>query len=87
MAEVTLPRHLADLFPGTPRRLDIDAATVGEVVTALDARAPGMADRLLAAGPVLREHLRVFVDGELADLGTPLQAASLVQVIMAVSGG
>ena len=62
MADVTLPRHLVALFPGTPRRLDVDAATVRDVVAALDARAPGIADRLLAAGPVLREHLRVFVD-------------------------
>ena len=87
MAEVTLPRHLVLLFPVTPRRLDIDAATVRDVVAALDDRAPGMADRLLAAGPVLREHLRVFVDGEMADLSTPLRPASLVQVVMAVSGG
>ena len=87
MAEVWLPRALADLFPGTPRRQAIDATTVREVVAALDARAPGMADRLLAAGPVLREHLRVFVDAEMADLGTPLRPGSVVQVILAVSGG
>ena len=87
MADVTLPRHLVALFPGTPRRLDVAAATVRDVVAALDARAPGIADRLLAAGPVLREHLRVFVDGEVADLATPVKPASQVQVVMAVSGG
>ena len=87
MAEVILPRHLADLFPGTSRRLETDAATVREVVAALDRRAPGMGDRLLMAGPALREHLRVFVDGTAADLDTPVAARSVVQVIMAVSGG
>ena len=87
MAEVLLPRALAGLFPGTPRQLEIDAATVREVVAGLESRTPGMADRLLAAGPVLREYLRVFVDGEMADLGTPVRPGSLVQVILAVSGG
>ena len=87
MAEVRLPRHLADLFPGTPRRLDIEASTVREALDALDVRVPGMGDRLLAAGPVIREHLRVFVDGEQANLGTTLRPGSVVQVIMAVSGG
>ena len=37
----------------------------------LDARVPGMRDRLVEAGP-LRPHINVFVAGEPADLDTPV---------------
>ena len=87
MAEVMLPGNLLALFPGTPRRLSLDGATVGEVIRALDRRIPGMADRLLEAGPSIREHVNVFVDGDLARLDSPVGPASVVHVIPAVSGG
>jgi sulfur-carrier protein len=87
VAEVRLPGNLTALFPGTPRRVDVDGATVRDVLASLDAKVPGMGDRLLAAGPVIRGHIRVFVDGRQADLGTPVTPASVVDVIPAVSGG
>ena len=87
MAQLLLPTILIALFPGTARRQEVDGATVGELLTALDKRAPGMADRLLTPGPVLREHIKVFVDGTEAGLATPVTTASVVHVITAVSGG
>lgn len=87
MADVVLPGNLLALFPGTPRRLAVSGATVGEVIGALDGRVPGMADRLLTGGPAIREHVNVFVDGDLAGLDTPVGPASVVHVIPAVSGG
>jgi molybdopterin converting factor small subunit len=48
---------------------------------------PGLRDRLVEAGPRLRPHINVFVDGEPGDLGTPLRAAAVVHVLPAVSGG
>jgi len=87
MAQVRLPTALVTLFPGTPRRLELDGGTVGEVLAALDARVPGIHDRLLTGGPVIREHIRVFVDGEAAELGTPVSPRSAVEVVLAVSGG
>ncbi len=60
-------------------------ATVGEVIEALEARA-GDAGSLLTAGPAIREHLNIFVDGERAGLGTAVGDA-VVHVIPAVSGG
>ena len=35
---------------------------------------PGLRDRLVEAGPRLRPHINVFVDGEPADLATPVRA-------------
>ncbi len=87
MAQVVLPGNLVTLFPTASRRMEVDAATVRELIAGLDARLPGIADRLLAAGPALREHIRVFVDGEMASLDTAVAAGSTVVVIPAVSGG
>ncbi len=87
MAEVLLPRSLVALFPGTPRRLAVEAASVLQLVDALDRTVPGLADRLLTSGPAIREHINVFVDGELAGLDTPLGPESTVHIIPAVSGG
>ncbi len=87
MATVVLPRSLVALFPGAERRCVVAGGTVGEVIEELEARLPGMRDRLLTAGPAIREHLNVFVDGERASLGTPLGRDAVVHVIPAVSGG
>jgi sulfur-carrier protein len=87
MATVLLPRSLLALFPGVERRHEVVGATVGEVLSALDAGVPGMRDRLVDAGPRLRPHINVFVDGQPADLTTPVAATATVHVIPAVSGG
>jgi sulfur-carrier protein len=87
MADVYLPRSLLTLFPAAERRPKIEAGTVDELILRLDERWPGMRDRLCDAGPVIREHINVFVDGERATLQTPLGERSVVHVIPAVSGG
>jgi molybdopterin converting factor small subunit len=46
-----------------------------------------MRDRLVEAGPRLRPHINVFVDGQPADLSTPVADGATVHVIPAVSGG
>jgi molybdopterin converting factor small subunit len=87
MATVVLPGSLLALFPGVERRHDVDADTVEAVILALDAHAPGMRDRLVEPGPRLRAHINVFVDGQPADLSTPVGNGATVHVIPAVSGG
>lgn len=87
MAVVLLPRSLVALFPGTPRRVEADGATVREVLRDLDSRVPGIWDRLCDAGPVLRAHINVYVAAQPADLDTPVAADATVHVIPAVSGG
>jgi sulfur-carrier protein len=87
MADVQLPRSLAALFPGTPRRLRASGATVADVIADLDAQVPGMRNRIVDAGPAIRTHINVFVGGERATLSTPVPPDALVHVIPAVSGG
>ena len=65
MVTVILPRSLVTLFTDPPpRRVEIDATTLGDLIAELDQRWPGMHDRLCDPGPRLREHINVFVDGE-----------------------
>ena len=87
MAEVVLSRALVALFPGASRHVSVEAASVRGVIAELERVVPGIADRLLTAGPSIREHIHVFVDGDLAGLDAPVQPGSTVHVIPAVSGG
>jgi molybdopterin converting factor small subunit len=87
VATVHLPRSLVALFPGTERRVEVDAATVAEVIAALDVSVPGLRNRLVDAGPTLRRHINVYVNGEPADLTTPVPPNATVHIIPAVSGG
>ncbi len=84
---VHLPRSLVALFPGTERQLPATGSTVLEVVRDLDRRVPGLANRILDAGPVIRTHLNVFVDGERASIDSPVPPGARIHVIPAVSGG
>lgn len=87
MADLYLPGTLTPLFAGLPRRLDVDAATVGEAIERLDGQWPGLRDRLCEPGPLLRRHIHVYVDSERATLDTPLDGRSRVDVVAAISGG
>lgn len=87
MADLHLPSTLPPLFHELPRRLDVDAATVGEAIARLDERWPGMRDRLCEVGPALRAHIHVYVDRERAGLDTALGERSRIDVIAAISGG
>jgi len=84
---VHLPRSLVALFPGCERVMRVDGRTVLEIVKALDARVPGLANRVLDAGPVIRTHINVFVAGERATVHTPVAPGAEVYVVPAVSGG
>lgn len=87
MATVVLPRSLVALFPAAERRYEIDGDTVADIIDALDSRVPGLRNRVVDAGPVLREHLNIFVAGERAGLSTEVPAGVTIHIIPAVSGG
>jgi sulfur-carrier protein len=87
VASIHLPSTLPPLFPGLPRRLELDAATVGEALDRLDERWPGLRDRLCEPGPTLRRHIHVYVDRERSGLDTALSQGSRIDVVTAISGG
>ena len=84
---VVLPAALRALFPGSPARVELEAASVDGLLDALDTRWPGMRDRLCDSTPAIRRHLNVFVDGRRARLDTPLPPGAEVFVLTAMSGG
>ncbi len=87
MPEVHLPPTLPSLYADLPRRLELEAATVNDVIDRLDERWPGLRDRLCEPGPALRVHVNVFVDRERAGLDTAREPGSRVDLIAAISGG
>ena len=87
MAQLHLPPVLPPLFPGLPRELEVEAATVNEAIDRLNERWPGVRDRLVQPGPELRPHINVYVDRERGGLDSSLEPASRVDVIAAISGG
>jgi len=87
MPTVVLPRSLVALFPGAERHVAVEGSTVLGVIEALDARWPGVRDRLCGPGPALRPFINLYVDGAPADLTSPVGAGSTVHVLPAVAGG
>jgi molybdopterin synthase sulfur carrier subunit len=84
---VVLPRILVNLFPGSLQEVEVSASSVREAIEALDARWPGMRDRLCDSRPAIRRHINVFVDGDKAALDTALAPGTEVIIMTAISGG
>ena len=84
---VRLPGLLKALFPDSERVVKIEAETVEDVMNGLEARWPGMRDRLCDTTPAIRRHINVFVEGERARLDTLLEPGADVFILTAISGG
>lgn len=84
---VFLPAALLRVFPETPDRLNLRAATVDDLLDALEARWSGMRRHLADERPAVRRHINIFVDGRRADLATPLDQDGEVHILTAISGG
>ena len=84
---VRLPAALTALFPGADRVVALPAGSVAALIEALDARWPGMRDRLCDSTPAVRRHINVFVDGRRAGLTTVAPPGADVYILTAISGG
>ncbi len=87
---VRIPTQLRSLTGGASEA-KVDAATVGEALTALEDLHPGMAERLFDESGQLRRFVNVFVADEdvrfLDGLTTPLAEGQTVSIVPAVAGG
>jgi molybdopterin synthase sulfur carrier subunit len=87
---VHIPSLLRHLYATQPIE-SVEAATVAEMASALNARYPGIGERLLEPDGQLRRYVNVFVDGEdaraqgeaKARLGTDAE----VRIVPNVAGG
>jgi sulfur carrier protein ThiS len=92
MAKVELARHLCVLFPQLAgEELQVEASTVAEVVSGLEARAPGFAFYVCDERGRLRTHVNIFVgEVRVSDrrrLTDPVMSDSRVLIMQALSGG
>jgi len=68
--------------------VDAPGATLGEVLSALDQRHPGLRFRIITEQDTIRRHIRIFVNEEQAqDLAVALRPDDQVYIICALSGG
>lgn len=87
MIRVLLPAALTRLFPGCDAELELRAGSIAELLAGLEARHPGMRDRLCDSSPAIRRNIHILADGRRATLATPLAAGSEVVILTAISGG
>ena len=87
MVKVFLPPLLREAT-GNVDQIEIDAATVRQVVTALEMRFPGVRQRL-CVGDALRPGLSVAVNGAVSSLGLlqKVPDGAEVHFLPAVGGG
>jgi len=87
---VRVPTQLRTLTGGAGE-VEIEGASVGEVLKALDVAHPGFADRLFDEGGSLRRFVNVFLADEdvrfLDGLATPVTDGQTLSIVPAVAGG
>lgn len=92
MAKVELTRHLFSFFPHLEgQEIEVEAATVAEVVREMEKRAPGFAFYVCDERGRLRTHVNVFIgEDRIVDrvrLGDRVGAGDRVFIMQALSGG
>lgn len=87
MPTVFIPT-LLQAVTGGRSRVEVEGATVRQLIESLERAWPGIGERLLDGG-TLRPNISVAVDGEVTPLGLlePVSPSSEVHFIAAIKGG
>ena len=87
---IRIPTQLRT-FTGGSGEVQVEAASVGDALKALDAAHPGLADRLFDESGQLRRFVNVFLADEdvrfLDGLATPVVDGQTLSIVPAVAGG
>jgi sulfur-carrier protein len=86
MPVVRLRAPLSELAGGR-RELELDGATVGEVLQALERECPDVKGWILDERGAIREHINVFVNKDYGREDTAVGAQDRLHVLPAISGG
>ena len=86
MPVVKLRAPLSELAGGK-RELELEGATVGEVLQALERAHPDVKGWILDERGAIREHINVFVNKEYGREDTSVGAQDRLHVLPAISGG
>ncbi len=88
--KVRIPTTLRTLTGGASE-VQVEGATVGDVIANLEAAHPGFRDRLLDENGEMRRFVNVFVADDdvrfMDKLATPVPDGETVSIIPAVAGG
>jgi molybdopterin synthase sulfur carrier subunit len=87
VAVVWIPSLLQSLTDGADTVV-VSGTTVGEIIDHLEARFPGVKDRLVQGGEI-RPHIAVAIDGDVSPEGLEqdVQESSEIHFIPALGGG
>jgi molybdopterin synthase sulfur carrier subunit len=87
---VSIPTPLRPLT-GNLDTVEVDGATVADLLAALDKKYPGIGERLLDAHGNVRRFVNIYVNGEdirfLQDKETPVKPGEEVSIVPAIAGG
>jgi sulfur-carrier protein len=86
MPVVTLRSPLKDLAGGN-RRIELNGATVGEVLRGLESQWPKTTGWILDEHGAVRRHVNVFRNGEQVDASAAVGATDQLQVLPSITGG
>jgi hypothetical protein len=91
MPTVKFTNHLQRYFPALENPSQVEAATVAQIVSALDARYPGLGAYIVDERGSLRKHVNIFIEEEMIHdreaLRDVVSANSRVFIMQALSGG
>jgi molybdopterin synthase sulfur carrier subunit len=89
-AKVRIPTPLRKLT-NNEEVVEVTAKTVGEAIAELQARFPGIKERLLDENGTVRRFVNVYVNEEdirfLENQNTPVKAGDEISIIPAIAGG
>ena len=87
---VRIPTTLRPMAGGNSQ-VQVEGATLADVITSLETVHPGFRDRLLDEAGAMRKFVNIFVADDdvryLQGLDTPVPAGETVSIIPAVAGG
>ncbi len=87
MITIFIPQQLRSYTSGATTAT-ANGRTVDQALSDLDARFPGIRFRVIDEQGRIREHMRIFVDGErVRDIGVGVSARGEVHIFGALSGG
>ncbi len=88
--KVVIPTPLRKFTSGA-EMVEVEAATIKEVIDTLEAKYPGLRASLCDESGSLRRFINIYVDGEdvrfLENLATPVTDGAEVAIVPAISGG
>ena len=87
---VSIPTPLRPLTDNLDT-VEVDGATIADLLAALDKKYPGIGERLLDAQGNVRRFVNIYVNGEdvrfLEEKATPVKDGDEVSIVPAIAGG